>query len=62
MYNNNRDQVRGGWAHARSAQRRKEAGDGNALMKELNQFEDEDDIEDVMLRDGVIHFVKPHSS
>ena len=44
------------------AQRRKEAGDGNALMKELNQFEDEDDIEDVMLRDGVIHFVKPHSS
>ena len=28
------------------------------LMKELNRLED-DDIEDVMLRDGVIHFVKP---
>ena len=31
------------------------------LVKELNRFED-DDIEDVMLRDGVIHFVKPPSS
>ena len=31
------------------------------LMKELNRLED-DDIEDVMLRDGVIHFVKPPSS
>ena len=30
------------------------------LMKELNRLED--DIEDVMLRDGVIHFVKPPSS
>jgi len=30
-------------------------------MKELNRLED-DDIEDVMLRDGVIHFVKPPSS
>ena len=31
------------------------------LMKELNRLED-DDIEDVMLRNGVIHFVKPPSS
>ena len=31
------------------------------LMKELNRLED-DDIEDVMLRDGVIHFVAPRSS
>ena len=31
------------------------------LMKEFNRFED-DDIKDVMLRDGVIHFVKPPSS
>ena len=31
------------------------------LMKELNRLED-DYIEDVMLRDGVIHFVKPPSS
>jgi len=49
-------------ARTRAAPQSKEAGDG--IHDEGAQpVRGRDDIEDVMfMRDGVIHFVKPHSS
>ena len=44
--------------HPRSAAKELATAMLRFLMKEL----EDDDIEDVMLRDGVIHFVKPPSS